>query len=166
MISDVIPLAPSITQRAKSVDFTWMPDTDFPVRMVYTRESGHTLTVYGAGENRWWSGSDPNQDDAYHAERLGITQREHRLQHELAHHLVGFAYYWNSHGSPIIWRDAIHEVQPTRDAELEEWMVTALQYLSCGRDVQDYGAILDLSKKAPVQELARILNWCMEAVRL
>jgi len=96
--------------------------------------TGEAITRYAGGR---WSGCAPVPDDAFHAERLGITRSEHRLEHELAHHLFGYAKGFV--GSPIIWRDAHGVAQKQPDSDLEEWMVTALQYLSHGHQANGLG---------------------------
>ena len=82
-----------------------------PVRLVFNPEDGSAITYYGDGR---WSGCAPVPDDEYHAAVLVVTPAEHRLMHELAHHLVGFAFYGSIYGSPIIYRDAQHVEQPAR----------------------------------------------------
>lgn len=135
----------------------WFQWPDFMLE--WKPANGAVLTRYISGE---WSGSLPVPDDAYHAERLGITPELHRLEHELAHHLVGLNFYKFIFGSPIIYRDAHKQPQPEREAELEEWMTTALQYHSHGRKA-DFGALVDLQGAgADVNALSRQLRALMD----
>lgn len=109
--------------------------------LTYDTETGEAITRYHASDR--WSGCAPVPGDAYHADKLGITPSEHRLAHELIHHLVGHAYYSSDNGSPIIYRDAHAIAQTQPESELEEWMVTALTYHVYGLPY-DRGALLDL----------------------
>lgn len=109
------------------------------LRLEWDTRAGYADTIYPDGTH---SGCWPHSDDAFHGMRLGLTPEEHRLHHELAHHLLGFA-LGNENGSGVVWRDAHQETQPERKAELEEWMTTALQYLSLGKSA-DFGALVDI----------------------
>jgi hypothetical protein len=135
------------------IKYTWPS-----FNLVYNRETGRTTTFYPNGR---WSGCDPVPEDKFHGEKLGITNKLHRLQHELAHHLVGIHYY-GADSSPIIHRDANGIPQTQPHSELEEWMVTALQYYSRNR-WSDFGAMMDLSKKTDVDKLAKQLAYLMDA---
>lgn len=126
----------------------------------YDPETGSAYTFYPDESS---SGCEPGPDDAFHAGRLGITTGEHRLLHELAHHLIGTRYYHLSTGSPVIWRDAHGIPQEPRESELEEWMATALSYIACGRSCEDYGALLDLSRECDPMEMAKTLRWLLDA---
>jgi hypothetical protein len=102
--------------------------------------------------------------DEYHAPRLGISPQDHRLLHELAHHMIGAHCFQKRSGSPVIWRDAHGIPQPpgvSGPAEIEEWYVTALSYYLCGRE-PDWGAILDMSKSTMVTELVRQVHYMLE----
>lgn len=132
--------------------------------MAFNTQTGECITRYPGGH---WSGSKPVPEDHFHATKLGITPELHRLEHELAHHLVGFAYYGEKTGSPVVYRDAHHIPQEEggwakegwSEAEREEWMTTALQYLSHAREF-DPGAIMDLQGKRSIviSRLSRRLN--------
>lgn len=110
-------------------------------RLEHDPATGYTVTHY-AGDR--WSGCAPHADDQFHGDALGITAKEHRLLHELLHHLVSIAYY-GSEDTGVIFRDAHAIPQTEPESELEEWMVTALTYRFCGRD-HDTGAITDLER--------------------
>lgn len=89
-------------------------------------------------------------DDSHHAQKLGVTPELHRVAHEIMHHLIGIEVLGKD-TSPVVWRDAHGLAQQDREAELEEWMVTSMTYLAFGvddREHLDWGAILDVSKKA------------------
>jgi hypothetical protein len=125
----------------------------------FNRETGKTVTRYSHGP---WSGCLPVPDDAFHAEKLGITAKQHRLEHELCHHLVGQSFY-KTIGSPVIWNDAHHYEQKHPDAMLEEWMVTAFQY-SIHEKPADAGAFVDMEKAGiDVCKLQKIATWLLEA---
>jgi hypothetical protein len=104
-------------------------DADFV--LTYDPETGRTVTTY---DDLRWSGCDPVPEDALHAGRLGITPGEHRLAHELAHHIVGFAggyvgsrvIRWDAHEIPQDWHAGGYE------SEIEEWHTTAVVYAALG----------------------------------
>jgi hypothetical protein len=102
-----------------------------PTRMDY---DGTTVVTRFADGMKTGGGCVP--EDSFHAPRLGMTPEEHRLHHELAHHLVGIAVFGAEH-SPVLWRAAHSTPQPEGDAGLEEWIVTAVQYASMGRPIHD-----------------------------
>lgn len=121
----------------------------------HNEETGETITRFGY----YWSGCFPVPDDAYHAERLGITAGQHRFLHELMHHEVGMAFGFGA--SPVVWRDAFKIPQeseakpPATDvneeahayltATLEEWIVNSCVYKACGREY-DAGAMMDVER--------------------
>lgn len=116
--------------------------------MRFNTDTGECLTHYS---NDRWSGCEPVPEDLFHGNRLGITPELHRLEHEIAHHLIGLSVYKHAHGSPVIYRDACHESQDKggfvkpgwSEADREEWLTSALQYHAHGKST-DYGALLDL----------------------
>ena len=134
--------------------------------LTFNDRTGETITYYPAAlalEGPRWSGSTPVPDDATHAAALGITPEQHRLAHELGHHLVGLEFYRDEYGSPIVYRDAHGLSQPPRESELEEWMVTALTYHAFGKNA-DYGALIDLQGGGVnVTELCAQFRWLMGA---
>ena len=72
-------------------------------------------------------------EDDYHGMLLGMSREEHRLHHELAHHLVGgCAPDAEAGGCAIVWRDAHGQPQPQPEAGQREWLIMALQYHSRG----------------------------------
>lgn len=109
--------------------------------LTYDTGTGEAITHYHESDR--WSGCKPVPEDSYHGCKLGISPGEHRLSHELAHHLLGHAYYRSDNGSPVIFRDAHALPQTQPDSELEEWMVTALTYYVYGKSY-DRGALMDL----------------------
>jgi hypothetical protein len=122
--------------------------------LLFHDQTGCTMTRYPDGS---WSGCAPVDDDWHHAKRLGITARQHRLEHELAHHIIALA-LGKRDGSPIIWRDAHARPQPARESELEEWTVTAFTYYAHGRiddEHCDLGALADMRKAGADVEKAR-----------
>jgi hypothetical protein len=123
----------------------------------HDKETGATYTRYHDGH---WTGGEPIPDDAFHAERLGITAEQHRLVHELVHHLVGFKYY-NFDGSPVLYKSARLEELPQPDTELEEWMVTAWTYAFYEKEF-DKGALILLSKKVNLTHLAFVTKLWMD----
>ena len=115
-----------------------------------------------------WTGGAIVADDEYHAERLKLTPQLHRLQHELAHHLVAIHYYQQPH-SMILWQAAHpHEQLPSYTKE-EEWLVTALQYHSQGvggpTERNDRAALKLIGLKVDVNELATRLRRAIELCR-
>lgn len=126
-------------------------------RLEYNPVTGRTTTYY----KNAWSGCDPNPDDEFHAKRLGITNKLHRLSHELAHHLIGI-YYYKSDSSPVVFRDAHHLPQPPEESCLEEWRVTTLQYFAHEKDC-DYGALIDFKKSGlDPNNLKNELRWMLQ----
>lgn len=127
---------------------------------------GLTVTTYDDTPRS--SGCTPIADDLFHAMRLSMTDKEHRLHHELAHHIVARA-TGETLGSPIIFRDARGITQPQREAQLEEWKATALQYHSRQRlDLHHYdtGALMDLQDAgADVNAVSALLEWLFQAAR-
>lgn len=119
----------------------------------------NTGGAYTRFPDETWSGCEPVPDDAFHADALGITPAQHRLAHELAHHIVGMRVLgWSS--SPIVWRDAHHEPQPDPDPDNEEWLVTGVTYLAWGK-TYDPGVEMDLGEEAQ-----RIASYLHDLVRL
>lgn len=107
------------------------------------------------------------KDDYFHAQQLGIAPGQHRLLHELSHHLVGIHYY-KKPSSPVIWHDA-HGRDPQAElgerASLEEWMVNALVY-HCFDMPTDYGALVDLQGAgAEVPKLRSQLKWLLATAK-
>lgn len=117
------------------------------LRLEYEPATGTAITRYPRGR---WSGCGPVPEDAMHAERLGISPGEHRLAHELAHHLVGFA-AGNPLGSHVVLCDAFH-IPQDEDGRIEEWHVTAVTYGAFGAlnraDVEGnyFGAVEHMNK--------------------
>jgi hypothetical protein len=131
------------------------------IRLQYNKETGATYTYYPDDK---WSGCDPIPEDDFHANILGITNKEHRLEHELIHHVLGFEL--GHYGSPIIDRDAHSQPQPQREAELEEWKVTAFQYFIHEKKY-DKGAMMDLLKDGvDIVKTRRLLVWLLQASRI
>ena len=134
----------------------------FPVfTLTHNPDTGETYTRYEGG---YWSGCGLVEGDHVHAPKLGITPQTHRLQHELAHHLVGIWYYGQA-SSPVIYRDAHLMPQPERDSMLEEWYTTSFQYFLCDKNYE-WGALLDLSKKIDLYHLKTYARWLMQAAEM
>ena len=131
-------------------------------------ETGQTFTFY---RDDVWSGCGVVPEDHEHAAALGITPQQHRLAHELAHHLVGLHYYGDPYGSPVVWRDAHGTPQEEggmvkpdwSEADREEWLVNGLVYLAYEKP-HDVWAVKELETKAgSAWALARRLRWLMDA---
>ena len=117
-------------------------------RLRHDPATGYTVTLYPDGAS---SGCGVQPGDEHHAPLLGITPGEHRVVHELLHHLVALHVLGDQRGSGVVRRDAhgtladAPEVKPGwNENEREEWYVTALTYLLCGRPVPDPGALTDI----------------------
>ena len=132
-------------------------------------ETGQTVTFY---RDDIWSGCGVVEDDHEHAAALLITPQQHRLAHELGHHLIGLHYYRDPYGSPVVWRDA-HGIPQTEgglvkpdwsEADREEWMTTALTYWAFHAADYDEWAIEELGSRVedPLL-LVRSLRWLMDA---
>lgn len=151
-----------------AIEFVWPALT-----LEHDTATGWTNTRYPDGHT---SGCAPVQDDAFHAEALGITPERHRLVHELLHHLVGFAFEYV--GSPVIWK-AAHDIEqdtavlcvaghmssarifpgcakPYLTAGIEEWIVTAYTYALYGKP-HDAGAMMDVGRLCGVEQSKGIL---------
>ncbi len=113
----------------KEVSFEWPGCT-----LGFEPETG-TVTIYYA--NWQFSRVVPNEDDEEHARNLGITAKEHKLAHELAHQLLAIGRGLTS--SPITWCVAHHH-EPPEDAAEEERDVHALVYkaLATPRSEDEY----------------------------
>jgi hypothetical protein len=111
-------------------------------KLYYDEISGYVNTVYPDGTN---SGCYPNEDDAYHGRLLGISAGQHRLLHELAHHVIGLVY---SHKTcPIVWADA-HGLEMPENAQELEWIITAISYFCLEktfRHAHEWGALRKLA---------------------
>lgn len=148
----------------------------FPTfRLNWDPSSGACFTFYRDGTK---SGCGVVPEDSYHGERLDLTPEQHRLQHELAHHLVGYALY-GFDGSPVVWRDAQGvdqleggEFKPGwTEAAREEWVCNGIQYLSRDRDYEDGKAIahaeesgVDVQKVA--EHLALLMSYAISMAKL
>lgn len=130
---------PACERRAKvgcSEDESYKIEVDTLAEVVITRYACGAQTI-----------TKVNDDDAFHAGKLGITPFDHRWLHETLHHLVGVLYYRKA-SSPVLWRDAHHipqddtpDVKPEwNEADREEWLVTNLTYVLKGRP-WDAGAL-------------------------
>ena len=108
-------------------------------------------------------------DDSIHAQELGITPQQHRLEHELWHHLVGI-YVLGLITSPVIYKEAYNlPASSTSDSESidgpwgkygsarEEWLVTALSHLAHGDASREYGARWYLENEVGVK-----VDWLVE----
>lgn len=137
---------------------------------------GCRVTFDGAGVCTWFPGgrTSPvatNADHAFHAARVRALggacpwAGEYNLGHELGHHLVG-VHVFGRPSSRVVYASAHGLPQEDPGRELEEWYVTALQYLAAGADPDDHGALIDVAKKASPARLARVLNFLLEAARL
>ena len=136
--------------------------------MVHYADTGLTVTWYPGAMA---SGCEPVPDDKIHATALGITPGQHRLVHELGHHLIGLHYYQDPNGSPIVYRDAHGIPQEAggmvkpdwSEADKEEWLVNGLVYLAYEKP-HDVWAVKELEAKAgSAWALARRLRWLMDA---
>jgi hypothetical protein len=101
--------------------------------MTYNTATGNTTTMYNDG---CCSGCDPVPDDQFHALQLGITDKLHRLNHELIHHLLALYHRHKpeGNGSEIVYHD--------------------------------YGALLDLSREVDLMKLKQHALWLFNAARL
>jgi len=134
---------------------------------------GVVLTRYPDGS---WSGGAVVDDDAFHARLLGLTPIEHRLAHELAHHVVALAEQdatfvageepEGGQGCPIIRADA-HGWPQAPDAHVREWRISAFTYYALGRGMRDageWGALIDLQRAGvDLPALAAWYRWLFDA---
>lgn len=112
----------------------------------YCPTSGEVITYYPDGA---WSGCKPVPDDTFHGNKLGIIPGQHRLLHELTHHVVGLVMPEEGiTGCPIVWRDAHHEAQEHPSASTREWRITALSYHVMEKvyNPDQFGALMDFAK--------------------
>lgn len=68
----------------------------------------------------------PDADDQELGDELGLPPQEHKLAHELAHHLV--AVHCGLDTSPIVWHSAHFYEHPQPESDDEEAVVKALVY--------------------------------------
>jgi len=131
-----------------------------PAGTVLTHYPDHTRT-----------GGEVVEEDALHAEALGLSPLEHRLLHELAHHVVALerGVTDGEHGCWILWRSA-HGLPQREEAGTDEWYVTAVSYAAYAAQLPSaghYGALMDLQALGiHVPTLCRRLRWLMDAARL
>jgi hypothetical protein len=153
-----------------NIDF-WHPTIIFnfmDFRMEFNREAKTTYTRF---PDNHWTGGPIVDGDLFHAPLLGIKPEIHRLQHELAHNLIGIEYYGES--CSLILYHAAHADEvplPENHAE-EEWLATALQYSSRGRfgppERNDAGAIKVLQEKGlDVEKLGHQLQLMLNIAEL
>jgi hypothetical protein len=144
------------------VAFRWLDKTD----LVYNPERASVTTYYP--DQDLWTGGPVVTEDTHHATRLGITPIQHRFLHELCHHLVARALSY-PRGCPILWASANRQEMPPEAADLE-WLYTAAGYWAYGvgmRDVRDYGALMDLSKRGvDLSRLGWQIRWGVDAMEL
>ena len=127
-------------------------------RLVYNSDT--VFTWFG---QHYKTGGPEADGDAFHARNLGITPMEHRLLHELAHHLVARALGYPT--CPILHAAAFGNPMPP-GADLLEWYYTAVSYFTFRRPPHgtpdDYGALADLTrKKVDLGKLSRRLELCL-----
>ena len=95
--------------------------------LIQYRWPHNTLTIYENGdvETKFDDGTVSrtyvNDYDEMFARDLGITGKQHKHIHELLHTMVGFRFFGQKYGSPILWRSAHGLMQP-EDAVDEEKM--------------------------------------------
>jgi hypothetical protein len=126
--------------------------------MTFNRITGKTVTYY---PDETWTGGNLVDDDTFHANNLGIEPRHHRLAHEIGHHLIGFHYYKNKNGSPILYKAAHNEFISPQDPVVkgEEFLVTGLTYFAMDKECY-YRSLWDLSKKGiNMQKLKALFKW-------
>lgn len=116
-----------------------------------------TFTTF---DNGHWTGGGVVPEDFFHAEKLGITPEEHRLQHELAHHVIGLMFYGKPY-SEVLW-SAAHETRLPDYANEEEWLVTALQYRMFDKtgpeERNDLAAIQFINSRVDINEITDTLR--------
>lgn len=127
----------------------------------------HAATVVTTYPDGTWSGGAVVREDAHHAARLGLAPLEHRLHHELAHHVVAIARRATlGGGCPIIWRSA-HGHPQGPEAATDEWVITAFQYAAAWKELptpEHYGALIDLRRSGVrIGALAERFRWLLDA---
>jgi hypothetical protein len=133
-----------------SIDF-WKPTTIYNFKDFIMEFNPEAKTTYTRFPDGHWTGGEIVDGDVFHSPLLGILPEHHRLQHELAHNLIGIEYYGERYSS-ILWHAAHADEVPLPDTyQEEEWLATALQYYSRGRlgppERNDAGAIKALRDK-------------------
>jgi len=134
-------------------------------RLVYDGTTGAVHTHYPDGTV---SGCGPVPEDAEHGALLGLTPGEHRLAHEMAHHLCALASGVGDdrQGCPIVRADALRQPMPP-DADTLEHRITAFTYyaLDCQhRHAHEFGALADLHRMdVDLPALAARFRWLFAA---
>lgn len=131
--------------------------------------SGECYTIYRDGTK---SGCGVVDDDHHHASLLGISPEEHRLQHELAHHIVGVMLY-GFRGSPVVWRDAQgidqaeggHYKAGWTEAEREEWVCNLIQYKSRNKAYDTGAEQHAIAHGMDVDQACRLLSDLLNCAR-
>jgi len=105
----------------KEIAFTWPTFS-----LTYRADTGEVATFY----DQWRvSRTLPDETDDFHGAALGLSAKEHKVVHELAHHLLALHHGLDS--SPIIWC-AAHCYDMPDGADDEERGVRALVYAAFG----------------------------------
>jgi hypothetical protein len=149
----------------------WKPTVIFNFHHFIVEYNPEIKTTYTRFPDNHWTGGDIVEGDWFHAPLLDLTPELHRLQHELAHSLIGTEYYGLEHSAILFHAAHADEIPlPDNHAE-EEWLATALQYLSRGKigppERNDEGAINTLERKGldpltlakQLQTLVDIARW-------
>jgi len=135
--------------------------------MTWDPESGSVYTHYADGSK---SGCGLVPEDHIHAGLLGITSQEHRLQHELAHHIVGRRLPTSvNEGCSIIWNDAHDISQDQPEADVQEFLYTTIQYASRWKQYnRDHGLLylewMGISPNVLIGELCEYMSKAKDQV--
>lgn len=100
--------------------------------LTFEPSSGTVTTYY----DQWrYSRVHVDEDDRTLAEQLGISPEEHKLAHELAHHLV--ALHCGLDTSPIVWRSAHFFEHPEQESHDEEAVVKAFVFYALSTEAYE-----------------------------
>jgi hypothetical protein len=143
-----------------------------PLRLCWPDQTELTYngeTVVTRYPDETFTGGPVVPEDSEHAALLGITPIEHRLVHEVGHHLLSRSLSGGEYGCPILWA-AAHNVEMPGNADRLEFYITALSYFAVRgkmRQSVDAKALVQLLEvDVDLMQMARELRWCLEAARL
>lgn len=135
-------------------------------RLVYDLATGSAITHY---DNERWSGCSPHADDQLHGDRLRITAAQHRLEHELVHHVMAIARKLpnaETQGCRIIYRDAHHLPQVEPEAADDEHLITTFTYFLHDQGNYDPKALSCLRTAGiAIHKLRAQTLWLLDAVK-
>jgi hypothetical protein len=143
-----------------------------PLRLCWPDQTELTYdgeTVITRYPDETFTGGPVVEQDHEHAALLGITPVEHRLVHEVGHHLIARALSNGEFGCPILWAAAHNVEMPANASEIER-SVTAVTYAAFNKPMHHFGDYLALAglqqAGVNVPDLAAQLRWVLSTAQM